>query len=416
MARGLNRRASTIATPDQPIGGLLKQRSKERRGQRDCRVNTMTTDFDSEFLLGKTEVDGDQAFSDWKPRDMDPVQEAKQVIADLGAGTRSEIDAYVRIRDAVEAFTGHRQSEDRFFAALVEGHVLPKAEADLGFSSPKLSKLCTIGDCGDMLLRPDVLPFLRPGYSVLYATVLLYEDIPGDGEEAKARELVRILSECEGPLTRDYLTDARRGVIRRARTMAKTPAGVDHGDVADPSPIEKALATPAVPLVQEELADLTSIITAGNKADLLLVTPSAATWRLLSESYPDPRALERALPLHEAVAPKAAVVILAQVHNLAVAQNVLMSLCGFSGQARVLMLRRPGSPDVTQALIMVAAARDGMTLAPIVNWLEEPFDLPTIARTLVPEATNKLHAFAPAIIPDWCCLVDDATWAERPSL
>lgn len=78
------------------------------------------------------------------------------------AGTRLEflIGACVLVRDAIDAYRGHREREDAFLAILVEGRVLPRAEAQLGFASPKLSKLRAVGDHADILRHPDVFPLL----------------------------------------------------------------------------------------------------------------------------------------------------------------------------------------------------------------------------------------------------------------
>jgi hypothetical protein len=357
----------------------------------------MTT---AELLLGKTSATEIAAAM---PVDaVDPAREAELVVADLGASTESLIAACVRVRDAIERYRGNRELEDAFLGVLVAGRVLPQAEALLGFSgSPKLSKLRAIGDHATVFLRPDVLPLLTnaDGYSVVYAMVLVYEALDGD-EEAKVAELVRILSECPGTPTRESLAQAKKDVERRARAGTKpgSPAG----------------STGGAPTLGPADADIDA---GGQLADLLLLTPTAADWRLLAETYPAADVLERCLPLHELVAPRAALIIFAQVHDLATIQNVLMPLAGFNGRLRVLLARPPARPDVTAADIIVTADRGGMQLTAIEDlWAGAPIDLHAIAARLAPEAVEKIHAFAPAPAAGWRCLVADATWTVVPSL
>jgi hypothetical protein len=91
-------------------------------------------------LLGKSEL-GSAAPSAKGHANLDPAAEGSQVAADWHGSVASLIFACVRIRNALLTFGEDRALLDAFLAALVEGHVLLRAEAKLGRAAPKLSKL-----------------------------------------------------------------------------------------------------------------------------------------------------------------------------------------------------------------------------------------------------------------------------------
>jgi hypothetical protein len=362
---------------------------------------TMATDS-ATLLLGKSDID-------------DPVRMAAAVVDGLRTSVASVIGAGVLVLEAIGRYRGNREWEDAFLGDLVAGDVLPKAEALLGFSSPKLCKLASIGKHAGLLLRPDVFPLLPVGYSVVYGATVLFKALDGD-EEARAIELARILGGCDGPLSREFLAEATKELRRKSQVtpppVAVDPARTPAGESVDAD----AAATKPNDLGGD--ADLNDIGEEPALAGLLLLTPSSDDFRLLGETYTTADVLELALPLHVSVAPKAAVVIFGQVRDLATIQNVLLPLCGFSGRPRVLLLRRPSSPDVTTAHVVVLADRGGMRLEAIADlWDAGLVDPIAIATRLAPETIDRLHAFASTKTAGWQCRVGDETWVGgRPSL
>jgi hypothetical protein len=354
-----------------------------------------------ELLLGKSEPASPAAITALVSPSSDPIYQGTQVVAGFKEGVRSLVEACRRIRDARESFRGSREKEDAFIAVLVEGRLLSTAEGQLGFSSPKLSKLCKIGDSADLLERPEIIKLLtlESGYSVLYELVLLYEAAISGAGNSKFPDFLREVEACEGPLTREYL-DKRK----RAHQAIKTDVipsdiwdEVTRDQSADPASAEFHLPS-----------------------QVLMLTPRDEDWRWLRQDYPDdaPLAtLARTLPLHENVGPDAALVVFAELRQLFTVERVLLALCGFDKVFQVHLLRRPDSPDVTRAQVIVVAKRGRMTLRSLDEFQDDgPLDTPAIAARLVPDAIRRCHAFASKATSGWHSIIGDDTWAEKPSL
>jgi len=152
----------------------------------------------------------------------------------------------------------------------------------------------------------------------------------------------------------------------------------------------------------------------------LLLTPKPKDLAFLRADYSDHSTLERCLPSLKLIEHSAAVVIVTRISDLPVMANVVLPLCGFRRLSRVLLARRPTSPDVTDAEVIVTAKRGDMRLSPPEDgiWLDnaDPITPSEIAVRLFPAASRRLHVFASGQADGWRCLVGDDSWAEEPCL
>jgi hypothetical protein len=396
------------------------------------------------------------------PSKSDPRAEAAQVVADLGLGVEAEIGAYVRVNDAIESFERDTPRLNDFLAGLVDGHVLSAREARMGLSSPKLSKLRRIGEHAALLRHPEILALLKPGYSLLYQVVELYGELTGD-ETVKIKALTDVLSAAPGnELSREHLIEHTK-LAKRAAKLAREAARRANGGKASPIPepaatnfdrrniITALLPTGAsideiaktvgwkkaqvqgfIDAIQrtkgEEAAEddesvavgttLATLIKIGTTFDLLLLTPDERELARLREDYGEAEALARCLPLHRVVGPDAIAVVSGWVRDLPVILDVVLPLCGFGRRPRVLLPRPPASPDVTDADVIVVAARGEARLSPVeeITWGDDPIEPTSVAELLVPDASGQLHVFARGASDGWTTLTGDETWVERPSL
>jgi hypothetical protein len=332
------------------------------------------------------------------PKDADPIQEGRQVASEWHGSVKSLIGACVRIRRVILTWKNDKARIEAFLRALVAGHVLSRAEARLGLAAPKLCKLVKIGQGADLLQRSQIAPFLMPSYTTLYQLIVLYEALP-DGEGGqKTAALVRILSACPGEVSREYLIEATRR-LKLARNMAKAVNGIPERPSTDTKPFD--------------------LMEAGEQFDLLLLTPRKNDLRSLRADYGDGFTLERCLPLLNRIERSAAVVITARITDLPLIENVLLPLTGFPSLSHVLLLLRPTSPDLTQSEVLITAERGQMQLtSEECAWSDGlgSIDASAIAARLYPDASRRLHVFAPKQVDGWHCLVGDDSWAEMPSV
>jgi hypothetical protein len=356
------------------------------------------------LLLGKSEL-SPAAPTGNGHANLDPTAEGSQVAADWRGSVASVILACARIKNALLTFGEDRGLLDAFLAALVDGHVLSRAEAKLGRAAPKLSKLVKIGEHADRLRREEIFQLLVPSYTTIYHVTVLFDRLPKGDEERRIEELACILAKCPGEISREFLIEQTRLLkvkARPKRSMAKgAPAARVEGA---PSDAQKPRA----------------LIEAGEEFDLLVLTPRKKDLAHLRADYSDASTLARCLPLHRLTADGAAAIIMARILDVAVIESKLLPLCGFPRLSRVLLARRPTFPDVTDAEVIITAERGEMRLnsPEDESWLDDagPIDPLEVAARLCPAASRRLHVFAAAQAEGWSCLVGDDSWAEEPSL
>jgi len=329
----------------------------------------------------------------------DPTAQATNVGKKFRTSIEGIISGCFLIKSVLDDFPAGSAERDAFIQGLVAESVLSRKESRLGAADgSKLSMLYKIGEFADLLRNCEVLRRLQPGYTILYQVTVLYKALQGDQQDRLSR-LIQLLNECEGDLTREYLI--RQTKLAKKAVRAAQPAARGHGAAV------KA----------------TDLIEGGQLFDLVGLTPSREDLRLLGADYPDLSNLPRCLRVHEMVTEDAVALVLATVGDLPTIVDRLLPSCGFYGLSRVMLVRRPASPDVTTSAAIIVATRNRKTATgfPLDLW-EQPeafSDLASTAATLFPDASHKLHVFASEATAgptDWVAIVGDDNWVERPTL
>ncbi len=311
------------------------------------------------------------------------------------------IDGCEKISAAIKIYGEDPELLDEFLLKLVEGRVLTLREARLRLGSSQLNKLRKIGKYANALRRPDILPYLVSGYSVIYqACILLEQKLEGD-EAQRTAGLAQILQRCPAneDISRGYLIDTGKLLDASKRALASMSADDSRPEAA---------------------ARSAKVLALGERFDLLVITPTDKDIALLRRDYVD-GSLERALQLYQRMDANAAAVIILPVLDALVLANRLLHLAGFHRPTSASLVRHPIFPKVSDAQFIITAERGEMPIssADDLAWLDDgaELDARAIAERLYPTASRKLHAFAATKRDGWTCLVgDQENWVEKPSI
>jgi hypothetical protein len=183
---------------------------------------------------------------------------------------------------------------------------------------------------------------------------------------------------------------------------------------ADPPPVE------AVEAVEPKASTKSHTLYGTDKRfDLVVLTPGKDELARLRDASLDK--LDECLPVRRHVEEMAAVVIAAKVTDLPVVIERLLPLCGFNRPKRILLARRPESPDVIGAKVLVTAERGDIAFrAPPEIWLDDADDPIDVAEKLYGGASSTLHLFAAAKAKKAkanerrCVIVGDESWQKLP--
>jgi hypothetical protein len=115
----------------------------------------------------------------------DPVSYAKRFLQHRASSVKEEVTADVFLNRGIAAFRKDEEKRRQLLNALVDAKVLSKTEAQLDLDAKKstLSMLTKIGQYADVILHERIIPFLQPGYSVLYQLALLIEELEASDEQ-----------------------------------------------------------------------------------------------------------------------------------------------------------------------------------------------------------------------------------------
>jgi hypothetical protein len=331
--------------------------------------------------------------------------EGAAVAAMLRAGVFNNIDAGVKTLEVKVKSGGDQQAFDDFAGPLVKNKFLSSFEARLGWASPKVDKLCKIGENADLLRHKRFIQYYMEtgcsGYTLPYQLTVLLGQMPADlGDDGRVERLVDIL-ERENIATRQgllhltkQLKNAKRGpwVDLPTRTEAQPPGQISAGETCDPPTVH---------------------VKGGS--DLVLAMPNRSDMRKLREDYESP--LPRCLQVGEAIADDAVMIVIAKLSDLPVIENKLLPYYGFEGGAlRLFLAQLPTGPDVTEAQILIVAERPSgnRTRLTEIAWPAEgeTIDPLTLAAQLVPDARETLVVFASEEIDGCQSVVDGANWEQ----
>jgi hypothetical protein len=136
--------------------------------------------------------------------------------------------------------------------------------------------------------------------------------------------------------------------------------------------------------------------------------------RGLSEEYADK--LPSCLRVHQRVSDDAVAIVMARLSDFPIVKDKLLPGCGFGGISRLFLAREPNSADVTDAEMVIVAARAQRAAVRFrdFQWLRDggPLDAASLACRLVPEARNKIHLFARADTVGWEPILGEANWSQ----
>src|SRR5207253_4800999 len=116
---------------------------------------------------------------------------------------------------------------------------------------------------------------------------------------------------------------------------------------------------------------------------------------------------------------EAIALVIARLADLALIENKLLPVLGFSHVSHVCLVRVPPHADVTGAEVLIVAHRKQTEFAINFTWLaeSEALDAKTLAERLIPDPGRKLHLFAPEhsdeSSDEWISIVGKANWAVR---
>jgi hypothetical protein len=152
--------------------------------------------------------------------------------------------------------------------------------------------------------------------------------------------------------------------------------------------------------------------TTGERFDLVVLKPDERDLRHLRSDHADPDWLRTCLPLRHVLEDDVAAVVDTTIRDLPVITDVLLPLCGFTPgiRPRVLMVRQPQAPEVTDARVLVAIER-GVEFSAPKGWLDDA-DPVEIAERLYGDVSRSLLVFGSTRTSGWRC----RTWRKQPSV
>lgn len=316
------------------------------------------------------------------------------VASDLNSNMLSTIDACVRTLAARRAFENDIEAFDAFLKPLLDAKLLSPSEARLRWASPKLSKLCSVGENADKLRHEKLVHYFvdgaMSGFTLAYQATVLLDQMPeGQPEEARIEQLV------------DTLRHKGITTLAGMRNLTKELKASTLGQSSQtPEPVE---------LLSRDFGTLSQ-----STFDLVVAAPSQFDLRKLDEWYANDDHLPRCLKIGALISEDAILIAVVPLRFLPVIVDKLLPGCGFDGiSPRVLLANRPSGPDVTNAFALVIAqrAKDRVRAADF-KWLTENdlIDGFAIAQQLTPDAKNKLCLFASADREACVSIIGDANW------
>jgi hypothetical protein len=336
----------------------------------------------------------------------DAAAEGAAVVAGLGSGVLSTIDAGVRTLESTAKFKGDIDAIDAFLGPLVEAKILSPSEARLRLASPKLSRLCKIGEYAERLRHQDMIRYFFEtgcsGHTLVYQAAVLLDQIPADqGEEERIQQLVNTLRRGQ--------VETRQDMLRLTRELKNEAKRALNDDDAIPNSVEKQ---PLENHSAEKAALENPAADIGRRYDLVLAAPRPSHLRKLNEYYMETADQLDQLPrclFDDDLSDDAVLVAAAELSDLPVIIDKLFPRCGFADVPfQVMLTHSPAGPDVTHARVMIVAERGSANRARLSDFAwntgGDGSDLVTLADRLMPHARNKLNLFESKTIDGWFSL------------
>jgi len=179
-----------------------------------------------------------------------PASFAKRFVAHRATSVEEEVSSTVVLSEGLTAFATDETLMKEFLLELARAKILTAAEVAEGVtaktSSSTVSRLKKIKQNAKVILHPKILPYVQPGYSVLYELALLYEaieDIRGiEDADAAIAKLHDLLVSSDGPATREWLKSERNSLrppapdkpskVSQEQTANERRTGSSHSESA----------------------------------------------------------------------------------------------------------------------------------------------------------------------------------------
>jgi len=152
----------------------------------DKRTPSADAKLNSEFLTAGQNETTEGAASLMEDSATTPEGVADQFRKHRAASVKEEVSSDVVLHQGIAAFSDDPESLQKLLNAMVGAKVLSRAEALAGLrgKNSTMSMLRKIAEHADVILHPEILPFLQPGYSVLYKLARLYEELEANNEHS----------------------------------------------------------------------------------------------------------------------------------------------------------------------------------------------------------------------------------------
>jgi hypothetical protein len=309
---------------------------------------------------------------------------AARVASSFRGASRDRLEGCKIIHQVMEATGKDNVGRNNFLGRLVVEKVITQAQAKVGREDPTISKLCTTGANYAWLACEAMRPVLPQSFSAMYEMVLVRDRLSGS-EDEKTENLVTMLRQHEGAITREVLTELKHKL---------TSEQLDERSIND-------LELPSVPRP--------SLVAQKPEYDVVLLTPGARDISKIATDYANESELGERLPALRKLKQKGAGIILVPLRDSAVVVAKLVPLMGQGRPRQFHLVRQPTVSSIGAEPVLIVASR-GPLPAETNLFSNEGDGVPALAERLFPDAEAKLHAFSQHTAPGWDCLSSEETW------
>lgn len=335
-----------------------------------------------------------------------PSEAIAHLLAYRSQGVTGEIEATVVLANGLVRFKGDSAKLETFLSGLQDAKVLSLAEATAlteSKSASRVSKLIKIADYRDSLLDSRIVSWLTPGYSSHYELSLLIEEVE-KGQQDLDR-VAEILSECDGEITRSWLTDRRK----RLRGNLGLPEVSEEDAVAEIDPTD----APSIQLdtsdgSSHENADSEDLESANRKVSALLITCTDDQLKQFEDSLAK-NSNAPCVKICGNIDANAVLLVEATAETLLSMSTTIGSL-GFSRCIQVGLLCKLDGQDITSSRLLAIYVRGNIDVVPVSDWQDDVTAAQLSEQVLENVRGRCVYLFAPSETDGWESLVGDANW------
>lgn len=341
--------------------------------------------------------------------ELSPADAVALFVASRSQGVLGEVEATVVLADGLKSFKKKPAKLKIFLDGLCDANVLSLDEAKAlteDKSAPKVSKLTKIAEYRDELLDDEIRARLTPGYTCLYEVALLIEEV---FKGQQGLDIVgRILSECDGEITKAWVSDQRKKVRKDAGLGESSKEDKANG-VADIDPDDAPSTQAEMP---EEPIDThePDVDRAKRMVAALLITASNEEVDRFDKELAD-AVKSRCVKISGEIDANAVLLIDATAKTLLSMSAIIGSL-GFSRCVQVGLLSEPVDHDLAPSRIMAVFVRGSIELAPFKHWQIDASSAALAGRLLEDVSGRRVHLFADAETDGWESVVGEANWQK----